>query len=91
MPPREWRQALEGLKGFITNLDAPTPDYVLGAHHQLWQIEKSFLMYKSDLRARPNYHHKPDSIEAHPTIVMVALAPPENTPKYSHVTVMPVI
>ena len=63
-----------GLKGFITNLDAPTPDYVLGAYHQLWQIEKSFRMYKSDLRARPIYHHKPDSIEAHLTIVMAALA-----------------
>jgi hypothetical protein len=63
-----------GLKGFITNLDAPTPDYVLGAYHQLWQIEKSFRMSKSDLRARPIYHHKPDSIEAHLTIVMAALA-----------------
>jgi hypothetical protein len=63
-----------GLKGFITNLDAPTPDYVLGAYHQLWQIEKSFRMSRSDLRARPIYHHKPDSIEAHLTIVMAALA-----------------
>jgi transposase len=62
------------LKGFITNLDAPTPDYVLGAYHQLWQIEKSFRMSKSGLRARPIYHHKPDSIEAHLTIVMAALA-----------------
>ena len=62
------------MKGLITNLDAPTPDYVLGAYHQLWQIEKSFRMSKSDLRARPIYHHKPDSIEAHLTIVMAALA-----------------
>jgi hypothetical protein len=29
---------------------------------------------KSDLRARPIYHHKRDSIEAHLTIVMAALA-----------------
>jgi transposase len=47
---------------------------VLGAYHQLWQIEKSFRMSKSDLRARPIYHHKRDSIEAHLTIVMAALA-----------------
>jgi transposase len=47
---------------------------VLGADHQLWQIEKSFRMSKSDLRARPIYHHKRDSIEAHLTIVMAALA-----------------
>jgi hypothetical protein len=38
---------------------------VLGAYHQLWQIEKSFRMSKSDLRARPIYHHKRESIEAH--------------------------
>jgi transposase len=47
---------------------------VLSADHQLWQIEKSFRMSKSDLRARPIYHHKRDSIEAHLTIVMAALA-----------------
>jgi transposase len=46
----------------------------MGAYHQLWQIEKSFRMSKSDLRARPIYHHKRDSIEAHLTIVMAALA-----------------
>ena len=31
-------------------------------------------MSKTDLRARPIYHHKRDSIEAHLTIVMAALA-----------------
>jgi hypothetical protein len=67
-------RALAGLKGYVTNLEAPTPEYVLGAYHQLWQIEKSFRMSKSDLRARPIYHHKRESIEAHLTIVMAALA-----------------
>ena len=47
---------------------------VIGAYHQLWQVEKSFRMSKSDLRARPIYHHKRDSIEAHLTIVFAALA-----------------
>jgi hypothetical protein len=47
---------------------------VLGAYHQLWQIEKSFRMSKSDLCARPIYHHKRESIEAHLSIVMAALA-----------------
>ena len=46
----------------------------MGAYHQLWQIEKSFRMSKTDLRARPIYHHKRDSIEAHLTIVLAALA-----------------
>jgi transposase len=47
---------------------------MMGAHHQLWQIEKSFRMSKADLRTRPIYHDKRDSIEAHLTIVFAALA-----------------
>jgi transposase len=47
---------------------------VIGAYHQLFQIEKSFRMSKHDLQARPIYHRKRDSIEAHLTIVFAALA-----------------
>ena len=36
--------------------------------------EKSFRMAKSDLQARPVYHHLRDSIEAHLTVVFAALA-----------------
>jgi hypothetical protein len=50
------------------------PDFVIGAYHQLFEIEKSFRMSKHDLRARPIYHHQRDSIEAHLTIVFAALA-----------------
>ena len=68
-------RALAGLKGYVTNLRQPRPpEFVIGAYHQLWQIEKSFRMSKTDLRARPIYHHKRDSIEAHLTIVFAALA-----------------
>ena len=67
-------RTLAGWKAYITNLPNPTPEYVIGAYHQLWQIEKSFRMSKSDLRARPIFHHKRDSIEAHLTIVFAALA-----------------
>ena len=67
-------RALAGLKGYVTNLEAPTAVYVMAAYHQLWQIEKSFRMSKTDLRARPIYHRKRDSIEAHLTIVFAALA-----------------
>ena len=35
-------KALAGWKGYITNLADPRPEYVIGAYHQLWQIEKSF-------------------------------------------------
>jgi transposase len=71
---------LAGLKGYVTNLAAchdgspVTADFVIGSYHQLWNIEKSFRMSKSDLQARPVYHRKRDSIEAHLTIVFAALA-----------------
>ncbi len=47
---------------------------VIAAYHDLWQVEKSFRMTKSDLRARPIFHRQRDSIEAHLTIVFAALA-----------------
>jgi transposase len=47
---------------------------VIGAYHRLFEIERSFRMVKSDLQARPIYHRKRDSIEAHLTIAFAALA-----------------
>jgi len=67
-------RALAGFKAYITNIENPTPEFVIGAYHQLWHIEKSFRMSKHDLRARPIYHHKRESIEAHLSIVFAALA-----------------
>jgi Transposase DDE domain len=67
-------RGLAGLKGYTTNLTTVTPEFVIDAYHQLWRIEKSFRMSKHDLQARPVYHHKRESIEAHLTIVFAALA-----------------
>ena len=67
-------RALAGLKGYTTNLTEATPEFVIDAYHQLWRIEKSFRMSKHDLQARPVYHHKRESIDAHLTIVFAALA-----------------
>jgi hypothetical protein len=67
-------RGLAGLKGYTTNLVEQTPEFVIGAYHQLWRIEKSFRMSKHDLQARPIYHHKRESIDAHLTIVFAALA-----------------
>ncbi len=67
-------RALAGFKAYITNIGDPSPEFVIGAYHQLWHIEKSFRMSKHDLRARPIYHHKRESIEAHLNIVFAALA-----------------
>jgi hypothetical protein len=73
-------RSLAGLKGYITNLAAcpdgtpVTAEFVIGAYHRLFEIEKSFRMSKHHLQARPVYHRKRDSIEAHLTIVFAALA-----------------
>lgn len=67
---------LTGWKGYVTNLpvslmDAPE---VIASYHQLWHVEQSFRMSKTDLRARPMFHHTRDAIEAHLTVVFTALA-----------------
>src|ERR1700722_1067036 len=73
-------RSLAGVKGYKTNLAATTDgepgtaDFVISSYHELWRIEKSFRMSKSDLQARPIYHRKRDSIEAHLSIVFAALA-----------------
>lgn len=67
---------LVGLKGYVTNIPVGImdPDEVIGSYHDLWRVEQSFRMSKTDLRARPMFHHKRESIEAHLTIVFAALA-----------------
>lgn len=66
-------KALAGVKGYVTNLDIPD-EQIITSYHQLWHVEQSFRMSKSDLKARPIFHHKRDSIEAHLTIVLASLA-----------------
>jgi hypothetical protein len=71
---RRWREVGEprprgqgpwagGLKGYTTHLANPSSEFVIGAYHHLWRIEQSFRMSKHDLRARPVYHHKRESID----------------------------
>ena len=67
---------IAGWKGYITNLDATVMQAaeVVASYHQLWHVEQSFRMSKTDLRARPMFHHTRDAIEAHLTVVFTALA-----------------
>ena len=67
---------LTGLKGYVTNITVDTmpADQVISAYHELWHVEQSFRMSKTDLAARPIFHHTRDAIEAHLTIVFTALA-----------------
>lgn len=69
----EKAKALAGIKGYVTNLKT-ADQQVINYYHQLWQVEQSFRMSKSDLKARPIFHRKREAIEAHLTLVFAALA-----------------
>ena len=48
-------EALVGLKGYVTNIAAnvmPAAE-IIASYHDLWHVEQSFRMSKSDLAARP--------------------------------------
>ena len=61
----------DGLKGYLTNTDY-SPELVIDTYGQLWQVEKSFRISKTDLRIRPMYHYRKKRIEAHVLIAFVA-------------------
>ena len=67
---------LAGLKGYVTNIPATLmpPAEVISCYHDLWHVEQSFRISKTDLAARPMFHRTRDAIEAHLTIVFTALA-----------------
>jgi transposase len=67
---------LAGLKGYMTNIPANimAAGEVIGSYHDLWHVEQSFRMSKTDLRPRPMFHRTRDAIEAHLTTVFTALA-----------------
>ena len=62
-----------GIKGYFTDLSLPD-EAVIAHYHNLWRVEKSFRMSKSDLMMRPVYHFKKEVIEAHILICVMALA-----------------
>jgi len=69
-------QSLVGLKGYVTNVPVsvmPATE-VIAKYHDLWHVEKSFRMSKTDLDARPMFNRVRDAIEAHLTVVFAALA-----------------
>jgi hypothetical protein len=45
----------DGLKGYRTNTSL-SKEEVIKLYHQLWQIEKTFMISKHNLQIRPVYH-----------------------------------
>lgn len=64
---------LEGIKGYRTNIRNLSEELLISRYKDLWRVEQSFRMAKSDLEARPIYHRKENSIKCHILIVFVAL------------------
>lgn len=54
----------DGLKGYLTNTKL-TKEEVIEQYHNLWAIEKTFRISKSDLEIRPIYHQLKRRIETH--------------------------
>lgn len=69
----EKTKLLLGIKGYYTNLTEVDNQTIISHYHNLWHVEKAFRIAKSDLEARPIFHHKRDSIEVHILIVFVSL------------------
>jgi transposase len=66
-------EKLEGIKGYITNTNLDT-QAVIDRYHDLWHIENSFRITKSDLEARPIFHRLDETIKAHLVLVFAGLA-----------------
>lgn len=69
----EKAQKLEGVKGYLTNTDLDE-NTIIERYHDLWRIEKSFRITKSDLEARPVFLQLDKTITAHLIIVFAGLA-----------------
>jgi transposase len=65
---------LLGIKGYYTNLYKLKNKTIIKHYHNLWHVEKSFRMAKSDLKMRPIYHHKVEAVKTHILICFMALA-----------------
>ena len=64
---------LVGIKGYYTNLKNTPPSLIISRYKDLWHVEKSFRIAKSDLLARPVFHYKKESIKAHILVVFLSL------------------
>lgn len=66
-------EKLEGIKGYLTNTKLPE-ETIIDRYYDLWRIEHSFRITKSDLEARPIFHRLEETVKAHLIIVFAGLA-----------------
>lgn len=63
----------DGIKGYVTNNFTMTQTEVIEHYRDLYKVEQSFRMSKTDLRIRPTFHFRQRRIEAHVIICMLSL------------------
>ena len=63
----------DGIKGYVTNNFELGQDEVITHYGELYRVEQSFRMSKSDLRIRPAFHYREKRIQAHVVICMLGL------------------
>lgn len=68
-------QKLLGIKGYYTNLEEHLVNNqtVIERYHELYKIEQTFRLSKSDLKTRPIFHFKEEPIKLHMLICFMAL------------------
>ena len=64
---------LDGIKGYYTNLTNLPLRLIVRRYHDLWQVENSFRIAKTDLLARPIFQRKREMVETHMLIVFISL------------------
>lgn len=69
-------EKLLGIKGYVTNISRKvmSDEEVIAHYRNLWHVEQTFRMAKSDLEMRPIFHHTDDAIRAHVLLCVVTLA-----------------
>lgn len=67
---------LLGVKGYYTDIAerVVSNGTIIERYHDLYKIEQNFRVAKGDLRTRPIYHFKEDSVQLHVLICFMALA-----------------
>lgn len=68
-------EQLLGIKGYCTNIpeNIMSNEAVVAYYHNLWRVEQAFRISKTDLKARPIFHHSHDAIRAHIIVCFMAL------------------
>jgi len=68
-------EKLLGIKGYVTNISIETLSdlQVISYYQELWHVEQTFRMSKTDLKTRPIFHFTHEAIKAHVLLCFVSL------------------